>query len=91
MLSEYAIQNIKSMLKACGEFTNNDDLGEFLKLLDGARWREYPEEKPEKMQRVMVSINGHDPILTRYNEYSWINYDFETLKWLPVPELNHEV
>lgn len=91
MLSEYAIQNITRTLKASQEYSENDDLGEFLKLLDATRWRKYPEEKPRNTQRILVSIDGYDPILTSYNEYTWFKYDFETVHWIPVPEVNHEV
>lgn len=88
MLSEYAVQTIIRALKASQEYSENDDLGEFLKLLDGARWRKYPNEKPEKQQIVMVSMNGHGPVIVSYYPISWQKFESE-LYWLPVPEIEN--
>ena len=87
MLSEYAILNIIRTLKASQEYSSEDDLGEFLKLLDGVRWRKYPDETPGKNQRVLISLDGMGLMLVSYNADSWKKYQYDTHRWLPIPEV----
>lgn len=90
MLSEYAIQNITRTLKASQEYSSEDDLGEFLKLLDGASWRRYPDETPEKGQRVLVSFESGKPMLVEYNPQTWWDLcesGIPVFIWLPVQEV----
>ncbi len=87
MLSEYAINQITRTLKACAEYAEQDETLEFLKLLDRERWRSYPDETPGKGQRVLISIDGLGLMLVSYNADSWKKYQYDTLRWLPVPEV----